>query len=281
MNRSKGASISVVGTQIKAETNSNGQYALAEVPPGTLVIRVQLIGYNPAERSVTVGTDRATVDFTLAAGVAQLEEIVSVGYGSSVRAELSTAVSSVASDHRQSADREHRRRPPGEGPRRAGDPERGQSGQRHERPGPRHGLDLGQQRSALRRGGVPIVAGDISQLESAARTSRPSAAQPRRHRAGRHPEGRRGDRDLRLARVERRGRDHHQARDEGTPTSPSTATSAASRPPSGSICSPAREYLEFFRESAINDGYGETTPATRRGQQRRGIGRTPCSGPPR
>ena len=60
---------------------------------------MQLIGYAPAEQPVTVPDGgETTVDFTLAAGVAQLEEIVSVGYGSSVRGELSTAVSSVNSD---------------------------------------------------------------------------------------------------------------------------------------------------------------------------------------
>ena len=38
------------------------------------------------------------VDFTLAAGVAQLEEIVSIGYGTQTRAELPSAVSSVKAD---------------------------------------------------------------------------------------------------------------------------------------------------------------------------------------
>jgi len=37
-------------------------------------------------------------DFILAPGVAQLEEIVSVGYGTATRGELSTAVSSVGAE---------------------------------------------------------------------------------------------------------------------------------------------------------------------------------------
>jgi TonB-linked SusC/RagA family outer membrane protein len=93
----EGASISVVGTQIRVETNANGQYTLPDVPPGPAVIRAQLIGYYPAERTVTVGDAEMTVDFALMPGVTQLEEVVSVGYGLRERAELSTAVSSVDS----------------------------------------------------------------------------------------------------------------------------------------------------------------------------------------
>ena len=99
----EGASISVVGTSIRAETNSSGQYTLPEVPPGNAVIRAYLIGYHPAERTVTVGAEAdLTVDFALIPGVTELEEIVSVGYGTRQRAELSTAVSSVNSEELQS-----------------------------------------------------------------------------------------------------------------------------------------------------------------------------------
>lgn len=95
----QGAAVSVVGTSLRTETNSNGQYALSEVAPGQVVVRAQLIGYFPAERTVTVGQDaELTVDFALAPGVAQLEEIVAVGYGTQARGELSTSVSSVSAD---------------------------------------------------------------------------------------------------------------------------------------------------------------------------------------
>jgi TonB-linked SusC/RagA family outer membrane protein len=94
----EGASVTVAGSALRAETNSSGQYVLPEVAPGTVVIRAHLIGYHPAERTVTVadGAD-LTVDFILAPGVAQLEEIVAIGYGTRERGELSTAVSSVGS----------------------------------------------------------------------------------------------------------------------------------------------------------------------------------------
>jgi TonB-linked SusC/RagA family outer membrane protein len=95
----EGALVTVVGTTLQAQTNQNGQYRLNGVPAGPAQVRVQLIGYSPTEQTVTV-TDggEATADFVLAAGVAQLEEVVSVGYGSSVRANLSTSISSVSSE---------------------------------------------------------------------------------------------------------------------------------------------------------------------------------------
>ncbi len=95
----QGALVTVVGTAIRTETNSNGQYALTAVSPGTVAVRVQMIGYTPAERSVVLGAGlEATLDFALATGVTQLEEIVSVGYGTTTRGELSTAVSSVGAE---------------------------------------------------------------------------------------------------------------------------------------------------------------------------------------
>ena len=148
----EGASITVVGTDRRAETNSSGQYVLTDVAPGTVVIRAHLIGYHPAERRLTAadGAD-LTVDFVLAPGVAQLEEIVAVGYGTATRGELASAISSVkaedlASQPIASVDA----RAPGQGARRPGGPERRQPGQRPERAGPRRGIGLGQQRSALR-----------------------------------------------------------------------------------------------------------------------------------
>jgi TonB-linked SusC/RagA family outer membrane protein len=92
----QGALVTVVGGTARAETNQGGQYALTGIAPGTVRVRVQLIGYAPAEQPVTVeaGTD-ATADFVLVPGVARLEEVVAVGYGTKTRAELSTSVSSV------------------------------------------------------------------------------------------------------------------------------------------------------------------------------------------
>ena len=93
----QGALVTVLGGWARAETNQSGQYALHGIAPGTVRVRVQLIGYTPAERELTVAdsTD-ATVDFVLVPGVAKLEEVVAVGYGTQLRADLSSSVSSVS-----------------------------------------------------------------------------------------------------------------------------------------------------------------------------------------
>jgi protocatechuate 3,4-dioxygenase beta subunit len=55
----QGALVTVLGGLARAETNQSGQYALRGIAPGTVRVRVQLIGYTPAERELTVadGTD--------------------------------------------------------------------------------------------------------------------------------------------------------------------------------------------------------------------------------
>jgi TonB-linked SusC/RagA family outer membrane protein len=95
----QGALVTVVGTAHRAETNTSGRYVISGISPGSVVIRVQMIGYVPAEQSVMVPEGGETpADFILIPGVAQLEEIVAVGYGTEVRGELSTAVSSVSAE---------------------------------------------------------------------------------------------------------------------------------------------------------------------------------------
>ncbi len=50
----QGASVSLVGTDLRAETNGSGQYALTGAPTGPATVRVQMIGYAPVERGVTL-----------------------------------------------------------------------------------------------------------------------------------------------------------------------------------------------------------------------------------
>jgi hypothetical protein len=93
----EGAQVSIVGGTARAQTNQGGTYVLANVAAGTARVRVQLIGYSPAEQDVTVTANgETTVDFVLVPGVAKLEEVVAVGYGTQTRAELSTSVASVS-----------------------------------------------------------------------------------------------------------------------------------------------------------------------------------------
>ncbi len=92
------AQITIRGSARGAVTNAAGEYTLRDVPAGAVIVSVQRLGFAPAQRSVQVtpgGT--ATANFALLPVAATLSEVVSVGYGTSSRHEVSTAIASVDS----------------------------------------------------------------------------------------------------------------------------------------------------------------------------------------
>lgn len=77
-----GAQVFVSGTQLGSPTNESGVYRIAGVPARQVEIRVRLIGYAPATRTlvVTAGqTERA--DIKLQVSAMQLEQVVVTGSG--------------------------------------------------------------------------------------------------------------------------------------------------------------------------------------------------------
>jgi TonB-linked SusC/RagA family outer membrane protein len=95
----EGATVTLSGTNRRVLTGSDGSYAFANVTAGAAVVRVQMIGYGPALRALTViqGED-ATVDFGLVLKPVELEEMVSIGYGTVARQNIGTAVSTVGAE---------------------------------------------------------------------------------------------------------------------------------------------------------------------------------------
>ncbi len=90
------ATISIVGKQRVTQSGPDGNYSLADVPAGSAVVRVTLIGYAPQQQTVTVtagGT--AEAQFGLAPQASLLEPIVVTGYGSQRREAITGSVSSV------------------------------------------------------------------------------------------------------------------------------------------------------------------------------------------
>jgi hypothetical protein len=78
------AQVFVAGTQLGALTNADGSYTIAAVPPGTQVVRVRLIGYQPTEKSVSVTAGATvTLDFALTQSAISLDEVVVTGTGGS------------------------------------------------------------------------------------------------------------------------------------------------------------------------------------------------------
>ncbi|HST61022.1 MAG TPA: TonB-dependent receptor [Longimicrobium sp.] len=91
-----GARVTVAGTARGVVTGADGAYLLPGVPAGTRMLRVELLGYSPVERAVTVAPGQtANADFALGEAAIALDELVVVGYGTARRGELTAAVSSV------------------------------------------------------------------------------------------------------------------------------------------------------------------------------------------
>lgn len=91
-----GVQVTAAGASRGAITDDAGQFTLRNVPAGAVALRAQRIGYAMQERSVNVAAnDTAAVTFTLRAVAVQLSEVVSVGYGTSSRREVTSAIASV------------------------------------------------------------------------------------------------------------------------------------------------------------------------------------------
>lgn len=88
-----------IGGQVRGVTNDRGAYS-SSVAPGAVTVRVQRIGFSPAERQVTVAAgDTVRVDFALHSVAVTLAQVMVIGYGTENRARVTGAVSTVnASD---------------------------------------------------------------------------------------------------------------------------------------------------------------------------------------
>jgi len=91
------AQVTIPSTAIGAITNAQGKYTITGVAPGRYTVRAQRIGYSPVTQQVTVtsGAD-AVADFQLPVLPASLAAVVSVGYTTEQRRDISGAVSSVS-----------------------------------------------------------------------------------------------------------------------------------------------------------------------------------------
>jgi len=91
-----GARVAVVGAATGTLSDRDGRYTLTGVPAGTVRVHAQRIGFVPVDVQVTViagGTVAANLSLPPAA--TRLSEVVVTGYGTSTRADVSGAVTSV------------------------------------------------------------------------------------------------------------------------------------------------------------------------------------------
>ena len=92
-----GANVLVVGTEVRGSTGPDGRFTLGNVPVGSRQLRVQRIGYAPVIQTVVVTPGQSAVaNATLQPQAVQLAEIVSIGYGTQSRRDVTGACSSAS-----------------------------------------------------------------------------------------------------------------------------------------------------------------------------------------
>mgnify|MGYP006282418575 CR=1 FL=1 len=91
-----GTNVTVPGTQRGTSTDTQGRYLLRGLQPQTYTLRASFVGYLAQEQQATVTAgDTTRVNFALSPDVAQMEEMVVVGYGQQERQDLTGAISTV------------------------------------------------------------------------------------------------------------------------------------------------------------------------------------------
>jgi hypothetical protein len=95
-----GAQVVVQGTRLGAVSRDDGKYTITGVTPGTVSVRVQMIGYGPqivTDVPVKAG-EASTVDFTLTRQAVMLTQTVVIGYGTTTKRDVTGAVASVPAE---------------------------------------------------------------------------------------------------------------------------------------------------------------------------------------
>ena len=94
------ARVVIVGTNLSAITGADGRFEIRNVPSGQVEVQVQLVGYTPASRTVTVPSGgTVTVNFQLEPAVFTLDQLVvtALGIERGVRS-LTYSAQTVATD---------------------------------------------------------------------------------------------------------------------------------------------------------------------------------------
>jgi TonB-linked SusC/RagA family outer membrane protein len=95
----EGVTVTVVGTRLGAVTRSGGRYSVVNAPLGTHRLQARRLGYTPAETTVVVREgEQSVVDFRLEVSAVELERVVTIGYGTTTRRDLTGAVASVTAE---------------------------------------------------------------------------------------------------------------------------------------------------------------------------------------
>ncbi|MGD9991978.1 MAG: SusC/RagA family TonB-linked outer membrane protein [Salinivirgaceae bacterium] len=96
-----GANVVVKGTTIGTITDIDGNYTLGGVPNDASMLVASFIGYANIEQTFTLTNGKAVVNFTLVEDIAQLDELIVIGYGTQKKEDKTGAVYSVNEDDLQ------------------------------------------------------------------------------------------------------------------------------------------------------------------------------------
>jgi hypothetical protein len=92
--------IILVGTNLGAASDMDGNYVILNIPPGTYTVRVQYVGYQTlVVENVQINVDLTTKrDFELVESAVELEEIVVVDKAATIKKDVTSSQSTVSSD---------------------------------------------------------------------------------------------------------------------------------------------------------------------------------------
>ena len=80
-----GANVIIVGTNLGAATDINGEYSISKVPSGAQRLNANYIGYASSSMNVDIAVDLGTVaDFNLTVAALNLNEVIVTGTGTAV-----------------------------------------------------------------------------------------------------------------------------------------------------------------------------------------------------
>ena len=91
--------VSIDSARLGAMTENEGRYTIAGIPAGRHMLRVRRIGYGRDSQSVTVAAGQTTTaDFALVPQAVVLDQVVSIGYGTTTRRDLTGSVAIVTAE---------------------------------------------------------------------------------------------------------------------------------------------------------------------------------------
>ena len=92
-----GANVLVVGTNLGAATDINGEYSISRVPAGAQRLNANYIGFASSSANVDIPVDGSTTsDFGLSVAALNLNEVVVTGAGTAVSANCETTMRPIA-----------------------------------------------------------------------------------------------------------------------------------------------------------------------------------------